>query len=158
MKRLGLIALSVTLLLTVGAGSASASRRGHDRGHRRHEQRYDNSRYQQDEYSGRQYRYDRGEYDGGYNDYQGRDDEGGYEYRRGGNGSQGDCQSGGCGNRSRRCDRSSGDCRSSFSPGPFKDSPVTICLPYSCNSGGQQSGGNRQNPPPDQPPASDQPQ
>lgn len=85
---------------------------------------------------------------GGYGDYQGRDDDGGYEYRRGGNGSQGDCQSGGCGNRSRRCDRSTGDCRSSFSPGPFKDSPVTICLPYSCNSGGEQGGGNRENQPP----------
>lgn len=97
--------------------------------------------------------YDDGDgYGGG--DYQGRDDDGGYEYRRGGYGSQGDCQSGGCGNRSRRCERSSGDCRSSFSPGPFKDSPVTICLPYSCNSGGEQSGVNRNDrrdqPPPDE--------
>lgn len=38
--------------------------------------------------------------------------------------------------------------RGAFSPGPFRDSPVTICLPYSCNSGGEQSGGNRENPPP----------
>lgn len=38
--------------------------------------------------------------------------------------------------------------RGAFSPGPFRDSPVTICLPYSCNSGGEQSGGNRENQPP----------
>lgn len=93
-------------------------------------------------------------------DYDGRDRDGGWSYRhhrgddgRGyrddggdGNGYSGDqsdrCRSGGCDNRSRRCDRSSGDCRSSFSPGPFKDSPVYICAPYSCNSGGQQSGSN----------------
>jgi hypothetical protein len=36
--------------------------------------------------------------------------------------------------------------RGAFSPGPFRDSPVTICAPYSCNSGGEQSGGNRENP------------
>lgn len=41
--------------------------------------------------------------------------------------------------------------RGAFSPGPFRDSPVTICAPYSCNSGGEQSGGNRsENPPPDE--------
>ena len=42
--------------------------------------------------------------------------------------------------------------RGAFSPGPFRDSPVTICLPYSCNSGGEQSGDNRggDEPPPDE--------
>lgn len=44
--------------------------------------------------------------------------------------------------------------RGAFSPGPFRDSPVTICLPYSCNSGGEQSGGNRNDrgnePPPEE--------
>lgn len=41
--------------------------------------------------------------------------------------------------------------RGAFSPGPFRDSPVTICAPYSCNSGGEQSGGNRsENPPPNE--------
>jgi hypothetical protein len=44
--------------------------------------------------------------------------------------------------------------RGAFSPGPFRDSPVTICAPYSCNSGGEQSGGNREDrrdePPPDE--------
>lgn len=42
--------------------------------------------------------------------------------------------------------------RGAFSPGPFRDSPVVICAPYSCNSGGEQSGGNRQDqpPPPDE--------
>lgn len=44
--------------------------------------------------------------------------------------------------------------RGAFSPGPFRDSPVTICLPYACNSGGEQSGGNRNDrrdePPPDE--------
>lgn len=39
--------------------------------------------------------------------------------------------------------RNRGRDRGAFSPGPFRDSPVTICLPYSCNSGGEQSGGNR---------------
>lgn len=38
--------------------------------------------------------------------------------------------------------------RGAFSPGPFRDSPVVICAPYSCNSGGEQSGGNRQDNPP----------
>lgn len=43
--------------------------------------------------------------------------------------------------------------RGAFSPGPFDRSPVTICLPYSCNSGGEQSGGNRnEQPPPDEEP------
>lgn len=78
---------------------------------------------------GHRYRHDRGR------------DRDGEEY-----GNSGSCQSGGCDNRSRRCERSSGDCRSSFSPGPFKDSPVTICLPNSCNSDGRDHGG--QNPPP----------
>jgi hypothetical protein len=44
--------------------------------------------------------------------------------------------------------------RGALSPGPFRDSPVTICAPYSCNSGGEQSGGNRNDrrdePPPDE--------
>lgn len=40
--------------------------------------------------------------------------------------------------------------RGAFSPGPFRDSPVTICAPYSCNSGGEQSGGDRENPPDDE--------
>lgn len=41
--------------------------------------------------------------------------------------------------------------RGAFSPGPFRDSPVVICAPYSCNSGGEQSGGNRSDqPPPDE--------
>ena len=92
--------------------------------------------------------------DGGYGDYQGRDDDGGYSYDdRDGR----ECRGGGCGTHSRRCEGSRGDCRSSFSPGPFKDSPVTICAPYSCNSGGEQSGGNRQDrgdePPPEGEPA-----
>lgn len=71
-----------------------------------------------------------------------------------GNGSQGDCQSGGCGNRSRRCENARGDCRSSFSPGPFDHSPVTIiiCPPgtVNCGSGGGQGdgGGQGQNPQP----------
>lgn len=38
--------------------------------------------------------------------------------------------------------------RGAFSPGPFRDSPVVICAPYSCNSGGEQSGGNRSEQPP----------
>lgn len=45
-------------------------------------------------------------------------------------------------NRNRQRDRGA------FSPGPFRDSPVVICAPYSCNSGGEQSGGNRENQPP----------
>lgn len=53
--------------------------------------------------------------------------------------------------------RNRGRDRGAFSPGPFRDSPVIVCLPYSCNSGGEQSGGNRENPPPgDQPPPEDQ--
>lgn len=67
-------------------------------------------------------------------------------------GNSGSCQSGGCDNRSRRCERTSGDCRSSFSPGPFKDSPVTICLPNSCNSDGRDRGGQGQDPQPGETP------
>lgn len=52
--------------------------------------------------------------------------------------------------RNRNRDRN----RGMLSPGPFRDSPVTICLPYSCNSGGEQSGGNRNDrrdePPPEE--------
>lgn len=68
----------------------------------------------------------------------------------------GDCDwSGDCGDDSYRHDYSNHDRnrnrnrdRGAFSPGPFRDSPVVICAPYSCNSGGEQSGGNRQDQPP----------
>lgn len=87
--------------------------------------------------------YDDGCYDDG--GYQGRDDDGGYEYRHD--------YSNHDRNRNRNRDRGA------FSPGPFRDSPVVICAPYSCNSGGEQSGGNRENPPPgdQQPPPDQQP-
>lgn len=37
--------------------------------------------------------------------------------------------------------------RGAFSPGPFRDSPVTICLPNSCNSDGR---GRGDEPPPEE--------
>lgn len=43
----------------------------------------------------------------------------------------------GNGNDQERCERAQGDCRGSFSPGPFKDSPVTIII---CPPGTQQCG------------------
>jgi hypothetical protein len=49
----------------------------------------------------------------------------------------------GNGNDQRRCHRSEGDCRGSFSPGPFDRSPVdvhdnTVCFPFA--SCGQKDG------------------
>lgn len=93
-----------------------------------------------------------------YHDYQGRDRHGGYSYSDGDD--DGNCDwNGDCGGNYYRHDYSNHDRnrnrnrdRGAFSPGPFRDSPVIICLPYSCNSGGEQSGGNRQNPPPRQGP------
>lgn len=93
------------------------------------------------------------------------DDGGGYD-DGGDNGCwNGECYDGGDG-YSQRYDQNYGSRddrnrnrnrdRGAFSPGPFRDSPVTICLPYSCNSGGEQSGGNRNDggrgdePPPDE--------
>lgn len=69
-------------------------------------------------------------------------DGGGDRYGDGGGSRGGD---NGDGNDQRRCHRSSGDCRSSFSPGPFKDSPVVICMPNSCN-GQDQPGRSGQQP------------
>lgn len=132
MKRLiGCLLLALAMILGPTAAQAHASDydgRDRDGGYSYRHHRGD------DDYR------DRGEYsrhygdDGGYRGYDDDRDDDGY------NGNRGDCQSGGCGNRSRRCDRSSGDCRSSFSPGPFKDSPVVICFPMSCN--GDDGGGD----------------
>lgn len=85
-----------------------------------------------DEYDcrGREY----GDDDGYYGDY------GGNRYRN----------ENGTRNDQRRCHGRG--CRGSFSPGPFDRSPVTICAPYACNSGGEQSGGNRNDQPPDEEP------
>lgn len=97
-----------------------------------------------------------------YHDYQGRDRHGGYSYDDDGYDDDGG-DSGDYDGNSYRHDYSNHDRnrnrnrdRGAFSPGPFKDSPVTICLPYSCNSGGEQSGGNRENPPPREPRDGDQ--
>lgn len=117
MKALSAVVLAVGLILaTPTASSASTTERRH--------QRCD--------------RDDCESYGGGY---QGRDDEGGYEYRRGGNGSQGDCQSGGCGNRAEKCKNSGDNCKS-WSP-TFDHSPIVICVqPGSCSDkGGQGPGG-----------------
>lgn len=94
------------------------------------------------------------------------DDSGGYDDRGDDNGCwDGECYDGGGDGYSQRYDQNYGSRddrnrnrrrnRGAFSPGPFQDSPVTICLPYSCNSGGEQSGGNRNDgrgnePPPDE--------
>lgn len=79
-----------------------------------------------------------------------------HEYDGGGYDDGGDCDwEGDCGgqrydqnygsrddrNRNRNRDRGA------FSPGPFRDSPVTICLPNSCNSDGR---GRGDEPPPEE--------
>lgn len=68
-------------------------------------------------------------------------------------GDRGDCNREGNCNDQRKCEGSSGDCRGSFSPGPFDRSPVDIhnnqvCISPDCST---HNNGDQKKPPQQQP-------